>query len=125
MAELIQQILEPRQRDLGGFTVRLVLDAAFPERALYPVSGELEVGNTRLGPGQFAVLLPGQTVEISAPVAARLMIVCGEPVDGPRHLWWNFVSSSEARLEKARADWREGRFAGVPGETEFIPLPER
>ena len=104
---------------------RLVLDAAFAERALYPVSGELQVGDTRLGPGQFAVLLPGQAVEISAPVASRLMIVCGEPVDGPRHLWWNFVSSSEARLEQAKADWREGRFAAVPGETEVIPLPER
>jgi len=45
-------------------------------------------------------------------------------MDGPRHLWWNFVSSSQERIEQAKADWQQARFATVPGETEFIPLPE-
>ena len=56
--------------------------------------------------------------------ACRCMVLGGEPADGPRHIWWNFVSSSEARIERARQDWKLGRFAPVPGESEFIPLPE-
>ena len=48
----------------------------------------------------------------------------GAPLEGERHIWWNFVSSSRERIEQSKADWREGRFAAVPGETEFIPLPE-
>jgi redox-sensitive bicupin YhaK (pirin superfamily) len=55
-----------------------------------------------------------------------VMLIGGAPLDGPRHIWWNFISSSEARIEQAKADWREGRFPRVPGdEIEFIPLPER
>jgi len=54
---------------------------------------------------------------------ARMMILGGEPVDGARHIWWNFVSSSTERIEQAKEDWRMGRFAPVPEETEFIPLP--
>lgn len=104
---------------------RLTLDADYPERALYPVSGELQVGDTRLLPGQFAVLVAGAAVEIAARAATRVMLVSGEPVDGARHLWWNFVSSSEERIAEARAAWREHRFPPVPGESEFIPLPER
>jgi redox-sensitive bicupin YhaK (pirin superfamily) len=53
-----------------------------------------------------------------------VLLFGGEPMDGPRHLWWNFVSSSVERIEHAKADWRARRFAEVPGETEFIPLPE-
>jgi redox-sensitive bicupin YhaK (pirin superfamily) len=52
------------------------------------------------------------------------MLLGGEPMDGPRHIWWNFVSSSRERIEAAKADWKAGRFATVPGEVEFIPLPE-
>ena len=61
---------------------------------------------------------------LRADVDARLMLVGGAPLDGDRHLWWNFVSSSRERIERAKRDWAEGRFAPVPGETEFIPLPE-
>jgi redox-sensitive bicupin YhaK (pirin superfamily) len=53
------------------------------------------------------------------------MLLGGAPMDGPRHIWWNFVSSSKERIEKAKADWKEGRFAKVPGDPEFIPLPDR
>jgi hypothetical protein len=53
------------------------------------------------------------------------MLIGGEPLDAPRFVWWNFVSSSRQRIEQAQADWKAGRFPSVPGETEFIPLPER
>jgi hypothetical protein len=52
------------------------------------------------------------------------MLLGGAPIDEPRHIWWNFVSSSAERIERAKSDWAEGRFARVPGETEFIPLPD-
>jgi redox-sensitive bicupin YhaK (pirin superfamily) len=63
-------------------------------------------------------------VELRAASACRCMVLAGEPADGPRHIWWNFVSSSEARIERARQDWKLGRFARVTGESEFIPLPD-
>ena len=53
-----------------------------------------------------------------------LMLLGGEPLDGPRNIWWNFVSSSKDRIEQAKADWKARRFGQVPAETEFIPLPE-
>jgi redox-sensitive bicupin YhaK (pirin superfamily) len=56
--------------------------------------------------------------------AARLMLLGGAPLEGRRHIWWNFVSSSPERIGQAREDWRSGRFAPVPGETERIPLPQ-
>jgi hypothetical protein len=75
------------------------------------------------GPGA----LPEPTVLARRRVAleanARSRLLGGEPADGPRHIWWNFVSSSAARINPARADWKAGRFGMVPGETEFIPLP--
>jgi len=55
---------------------------------------------------------------------ARLLLLGGEPLDGPRHLWWNFVSSRQDRIEQAKDDWKQGHFAPVPSETEIIPLPE-
>ena len=70
------------------------------------------------------VLQQGSAVTVSAPAPARLLLIGGEPLDALRHVWWNFVSSSRERIEQAKADWREGRFAAVPGETEFIPLAE-
>lgn len=70
------------------------------------------------------VLQPGSRPGIVAREGARLMLLGGAPLDGERHLWWNFVSSSKDRIEQAKSDWREGRFARVPGDDEFIPLPE-
>ena len=73
-----------------------------------------------------AVLAAGQPVDVLAGAdGAKLMLLGGAPMDGPRHIWWNFVSSSKERIEKAKADWKEGRFAKVPGDPEFIPLPDR
>jgi redox-sensitive bicupin YhaK (pirin superfamily) len=70
------------------------------------------------------VLKPGEPLLMKASVGSRVLLFGGEPMDGPRHLWWNFVSSSTERIEQAKTDWRAGRFPPVPGETEFIPLPE-
>ena len=75
------------------------------------------------GSGQLLVLHPGDAITVEAESQARVMVLGGEPMDGPRHIWWNFVSSSKDRIEQAKADWLAGRFAPVPNETEFIPLP--
>jgi hypothetical protein len=84
------------------------------------------IGDRQLGVGDLAVLASGTPVEVLAGTAgAKLMLLGGAPLDGPRHIWWNFVSSSKERIEQAKADWKEGRFAKVPGDKEFIPLPEK
>ena len=72
------------------------------------------------------MLEPGAEIVLEAPDfhAARLMLIGGEPFSEPRHMYWNFVSSSAERIEQAKADWREGRFAPVPGEDELAPLAE-
>jgi redox-sensitive bicupin YhaK (pirin superfamily) len=101
----------------------LPLDARYPERAIYTCDGEIELAGERFGPSQLLVLRAGRDVTIRAISAARFMLLGGEPADGPRHIWWNFVASSLDRIEQAKNDWKAGRFAAVPGETEFIPLP--
>jgi redox-sensitive bicupin YhaK (pirin superfamily) len=106
---------------------RLTLPAEYPEQAVYIVEGTLDLGRDgRFGPNQLVVLKPGAVVTLGATGEAgvRLMLLGGEPMDGPRYLTWNFVSSSADRIEQAKEDWRAQRFARVPGETEFIPLPD-
>jgi redox-sensitive bicupin YhaK (pirin superfamily) len=71
------------------------------------------------------VFAPGRDIEITAARAARLLICGGAPLDGERLLWWNFVASTHERIERAKAAWAAQRFGQVPGETEFIPLPDR
>jgi len=95
------------------------------ERAVYVVEGEVEVDGVPHGVGHMLVFEPGTRVSLRAALSARLMLLGGAPLDGPRHVWWNFVSSSEERIERARVDWYEERFAAVPGDDERIPLPER
>jgi len=102
----------------------LQFDARYAERAIYTLEGEIDLAGQRFAAGQMLVLRPGQAVTIQAHTAARCMLLGGEPADAPRHVWWNFVSSSSERIEQAKADWKAGRFGTVPGETEFIPLPE-
>src|SRR5829696_3477944 len=106
----------------------LPLPAEQEERAVYVVEGSVEVLPERdvYVAGQLLLLRPGAEVLVrsTAAKAARLMLLGGAPLEGKRHIWWNFVSSSPERIEQAREDWREGRFAHVPGETERIPLPE-
>lgn len=96
----------------------------WPERAIHVSGGEVEIGGTRFTEGQLVVLRPGQGVRLTAHAAARLMLLGGDAMDGPRHIWWNFASSSKERIEQAKADWKGGKFPPVPQETEFIPLPE-
>jgi redox-sensitive bicupin YhaK (pirin superfamily) len=103
----------------------LTLPPEHEERAVYLAEGQASVGGTTLGAGQMAVLAPGATVRLAAIQDVRAMLLGGAALDGPRHLWWNLVSSSPERIERAKADWAAGRFPKVPGETEFIPLPER
>jgi len=95
------------------------------ERAVYMVDGEVEADGASYGAGHMIVFEPGTRVSLRAKLSARLMLLGGAPLDGPRHVWWNFVSSSEERIERARVDWYEERFAAVPGDDERIPLPER
>jgi redox-sensitive bicupin YhaK (pirin superfamily) len=94
------------------------------ERAVYVAIGEMVLDGTVYESGSMLVLKPGSQPKITARGSARLMLLGGAPLDGERHLWWNFVSSSKERIEQAKADWRAGNWAKVPGETEFIPLPE-
>jgi len=106
---------------------RLTLPAEYPEQALYVVDGTLDLGRDgRFEQGQLLVLKPGATVTLAATEnrGARVMLLGGEPMDGPRYLTWNFVSSSSDRIEQAKEDWKSQRFPQVPGETEFIPLPD-
>jgi hypothetical protein len=102
----------------------ITLPEEHPERAAYVVEGAIRCGETRVEPARMAVFAPGPTPPLRAESAARVMLIGGAPLDGERHIWWNFVSSSRDRIERAKRDWKEGRFALVPGETEFIPLPE-
>ncbi|MGH6946615.1 MAG: pirin family protein [Kiloniellales bacterium] len=103
----------------------LTLPAAAPQRALYLLSGAIEIAGTRFAPGEMIVLKPGHEVVLRAQSETLAMVLGGAPLDGPRHLWWNFVSSSKDRIERAKSDWKEGRFPPVPGDDDFIPLPER
>jgi redox-sensitive bicupin YhaK (pirin superfamily) len=102
----------------------LPLDDSHEERAVYVVSGEIDVAGDTFGSGRLLIFKPGDRISILANSQARLMVLGGEPMDGPRHIWWNFVHSSQERIDQAKADWKAGRFDSVPGEHEFIPLPE-
>jgi hypothetical protein len=104
-------------------TARLELPAEHEERAAWVAEGRIEVGGDVFDAGQMLVFRPGEAVTIKALDPARLLLFGGEAMDA-RHVWWNFVSSSAARIEQAKADWKAGQFPPVPGETEFIPLPE-
>jgi redox-sensitive bicupin YhaK (pirin superfamily) len=105
---------------------RFTLPAALGERAVYSVEGALRIDGAPLAPAQMAVLRDGTDVEISAAEDASMMLAGGATMDGPRHIWWNFVSSSKDRIEQAKADWKGGAFPKVPGdETNLIPLPDK
>lgn len=100
------------------------LSSETEERAVYPIGGQIEIGGVAYDPMQMLVFRPGDKIVIKALGAVRLMVLGGEAADGPRHIWWNFVSSSKDRIDQAKHDWKEGHFDKVIGEHEFIPLPE-
>jgi hypothetical protein len=103
----------------------LPLDADYDERAIYIVSGEIDIAGEAFGAGRLLVFKPGDRISVLAASQARIILLGGEPMDGPRHIWWNFVSSSKDRIDAAKADWKSKRFGNVPGDgEEFIPLPE-
>ncbi|EHJ60931.1 pirin family protein [Novosphingobium pentaromativorans US6-1] len=104
---------------------RYQVKAEHIERAVYVVSGEVEViGQTgSFSTGELVVFQPGAEVVLRARGAARLMLLGGEPFPEGRNIFWNFVSSSRDRIEQAKEDWKAQRFAPVPGDSEFIPLP--
>lgn len=104
----------------------MVLPAEHEERAIYVADGAIGVEEQTVEAGELAVFKPGKAVKLTAgPAGAKTMLLGGAAMDGPRHMWWNFVSSSKERIEQAKAEWRAQSFGKVPGETEFIPLPER
>lgn len=94
-----------------------------PERALYGLSGDFRLNGTTFGPGRMIVLKSGMPVTVTSATGARLMLCGGAPLDKPRHMYWNFVSTSKDRIETAKRDWSEGKFAAIPGEGPVIPLP--
>ena len=98
---------------------------AMAERALYVVEGAITVSGERADAGTMLVLARDAALEIEALMRSRVMLIGGEPLDAPRFVWWNFVSSRKERIREAAQQWQAQRFPPVPGETEFIPLPER
>lgn len=105
---------------------RLPLPAQHEERGAYVVQGSVTVAGSVFEAGRMLVFRAGDALALEAgPMGARLLMLGGAVMDGPRYMYWNFVASSRERLEQAKADWAAGRFAKVPGdEAEFIPLPE-
>ncbi|WP_369937359.1 pirin family protein [Xanthomonas tesorieronis] len=101
------------------------LDTGHVQRSLYVLEGEAQLDGVDI-PSRYLVLPEaGARGRLRAKTPLKAMLMGGEPLDGPRHLWWNFVSSSTERIEQAKRDWREGRFGLIPGDDqEFIPLPE-
>ncbi|MFW5876618.1 MAG: pirin family protein [Myxococcota bacterium] len=118
------------------FSPLFYVDAALPagcalplpheheERAAYVTHGSVTCGAERAQPGRMLVFTPGADAVLRAESDARVVLVGGAPMDGPRHIWWNFVSSSKERIEQAKRDWKERRFPEVPGDAGFVPLPE-
>ena len=102
----------------------LPVPAEHEERAAYVVEGAVRCGAERVEAPRMIVFAARSAPVLRAETAARLVLLGGAPLDGDLHLWWNFVSSSRERIEQAKRDWKDGRFARVAGETEFIPLPE-
>ena len=105
----------------AGASAALPLEHA--ENAAYVAEGEVEAGGQRFPAGQLLVFESGKNPGVRAVKPSRVLFLGGEPLDH-RHMWWNFVSSRKERIAQAAADWKAGRFAPVPGETEFIPLPD-
>ncbi len=124
-------IIAPRVHDIGGFQVhravptlhaRSVGQFVFVDH-MGPAVFERDHG-IDVRPHPHIGLVPGQSARLRAKTPLKAMLFGGAPLDGRRHLWWNFVSSSRERIEQAKQDWRDGRFGGVAGDDEAIPLPE-
>jgi redox-sensitive bicupin YhaK (pirin superfamily) len=120
---------------VAAFSRTLYLDIELPpgseltlppleaEMAVYPVLGDLAIDGEAAPARVMSVLRPGEAVTLRSSGGSQLVVIGGEPLDAPRHMWWNFVSSRKERIIQASADWEAQRMGQVPGETEFIPLP--
>lgn len=101
------------------------LDADHEERAIYVTEGEVDIAGDKFAAPQLLVFRPGDRITVTATKPARLMFLGGAALEGPRYIWWNFVSSRKERIEDAKQEWKSGRFGLIPGDDkEFIPLPE-
>ena len=100
------------------------LDPDYEERAIYVAEGEISIAGESFEAPRLLIFRPGDRITVRAKNRTRLMFLGGSALEGPRYIWWNFVSSRRERIEQAKEDWKSGRFALVPDETEFIPLPE-
>ena len=109
---------------LGGGGA-MPIDPEAEERGLYVAEGEATLDGQRLEPATLYVLRPGISATLRSDTGAHVMLCGGAPLDGPRHVFWNFVSSRRDRINQAKDDWRAGRFALPPDDhDEFIPRPE-
>lgn len=100
------------------------LDTSHVQRALYILEGEAQLDGVDIPAQHLVIPEPNARGRLRAKTPLKAMLMGGEPLDGPRHLWWNFVSSSKERIEQAKDDWQNGRFGTIPGDDkEFIPLP--
>jgi redox-sensitive bicupin YhaK (pirin superfamily) len=102
---------------------RLELGSTRLERAVYSVNQRLVIDDLPVAAGDLAVLAPGVAASVAAPEGASFIVLGGAPLDGHRHIWWNFVSSRRERIEQAKEDWAAQRMGSIPGEREWMPLP--
>jgi redox-sensitive bicupin YhaK (pirin superfamily) len=100
------------------------LDPDHEERAIYVVEGKVAIAGESFEAPRLLIFRPGDRITVQGIKRTRLMFLGGSALQGPRYIWWNFVSSRRERIEQAKEDWKSGRFAPLPEETEFIPLPE-
>ncbi len=100
----------------------LTLPDAYPEIAAYVVAGDIHIEQESYQSGAMAIAAADQKVSLHASADSHVMVIGGAPL-GKRHIWCNFVSSSQQRIEQAKTEWQQQRFDSGPGETEFIPLP--
>jgi redox-sensitive bicupin YhaK (pirin superfamily) len=119
----VKTFVETLYLDIDAKAGAIINLPAAPERALYCIEGDLALNGEAVQPLQFIVLDDDMT-HVDAQTNARFVIVGGAPLDAYRHMYWNFASSRPERIEQAKRDWHNQNFTPVPGETEFIPLPE-
>ena len=103
---------------------QLQVPTEYAERALYLISGQVHIDEEVMHERTMSVFVEGADVTITATSDAHLVLLGGANLPEHRYIFWNFVSTSEERIEQAKADWKAGRCAKVPGDDEFIPLPE-
>ena len=111
------------EADLDAAAV-LTLEPELGQRAAYIVDGSVSVDDSRYESGKLLVFRDGSAIEVCARSAAKLMLFGGAPLEGERHIWWNFVSSSAERIEVAKRDWKARRYPAVPGDDGYMPAPE-